>query len=78
MFDPYNERFNVYVGDMQRYLKVAEQEICDQLVQTIPMSDEHKLDLSDQLTALRRLCCEESFILGIEAGLRIGREIMVS
>jgi len=36
MSDPYNERFSVYVNDVQRYLKAAEQETCDQLVQTIP------------------------------------------
>ena len=53
MSDPYNERFSVYVNDVQRYLKAAEQETCDQLVQTIPMSDEHKIDLADQLTTLR-------------------------
>ncbi len=78
MIDPYNELFSVYVDDVRRSLKVAEQETCDRLVQRIPMSDEHRLDLSNQLTALRCLCCEESFILGIEAGLRLSREIMVS
>ncbi len=30
MSDPYNERFSVYVNDVQRYLKAAEQETCDQ------------------------------------------------
>lgn len=77
MSDPYNERFSVYVNDVQRYLKAAEQETCDQLVQTIPMPDEHKIDLADHLTTLRHRCCEESFIPGIETGLRISREIMV-
>lgn len=75
MTDIYTQLFNSYAHDVQRHLKVSEKETLEQLAQLIPMSDENRVDLTDQLAAFRALCCAESLALGIEIGLRLNREI---
>lgn len=78
MSDTYNQLFNIYAQDVQRYLKKSEKDTFEELTQLIPMSDENKIDLSDHLARLRSRCCAESLILGIGLGLRLSREIKVS
>lgn len=77
MPDIYAQLFNSYAHDVQRHLKMAEDEALERLVQLIPMSDEDKAGLADQLTGLRTLCCAESLALGIGIGLRLSQEITV-
>lgn len=74
MEDTYTQLFTGHVHDIQWRLKKAQDDTFDQLTQTIPMSDERKMDLADQLTRLRSRCCSESFALGIELGLRVAWE----
>lgn len=74
MTDTYMDHFTSYAHDIQWRLKKAEEETLEQLTQLIPMSDEHKIDLSDRLRALHFRCCSESFTLGIELGLRLAVE----
>lgn len=76
MPDIYAQLFNSYAHDVQRHLKMAEAETMERLVQLIPMSDEGKVNLADQLTGLRTLCCAESLALGIEIGLRLSQEVI--
>lgn len=76
MPDIYAQLFNSYAHDVQRHLKMAEDETMVRLIQLIPMSDEDKANLADQLTDLRTLCCAESLTLGIEIGLRLSQEII--
>lgn len=77
MTDIYMDHFTSYAHDIQWRLKMAEEETLDQLTQLIPMSNEHKVDLTDGLHALRLLCCSESFALGIELGLRLAVEFPI-
>ena len=76
MQDIYTQLFNSYAHDVQRHLKMAEDETVERLVQLIPMSGEDKVNLADQLTGLRTLCCAESLALGIWIGLRLSQEII--
>lgn len=75
MSDIYAQLFDSYAHDVQRHLKESEDETFAELIQVIPMSDEHKMDLTDRLTALRSRCCEESLLLGIVIGLRLNLDI---
>lgn len=78
MTDQYAYLFYGYAHDVQLHLKDLQKETHQELVQIIPMSDEHKIDLIDKLDLFRSRCCLESFALGVEAGMRLIREIMAS
>lgn len=75
MTDTYTQLFTSYAHDLTCRLKKSEEEALDQLTRSIPMSNEHRVDVADQLSALRKLCCAESFALGIQVGLRITQEL---
>lgn len=74
MSDTYTQLLISYIHDTQWRLKQTEKDTLEQLTQLIPMSNEQKLDLADQLAALRSRCCSECFALGIQIGLRITQE----
>ena len=74
MTDIYTALLNGYIHDMQWRLKKTQEDTLDQLTKLIPMSDDQKFDLSEQLTAFRARCFMESFSLGMQLGLRIGWE----
>lgn len=77
MLDTYSKIFSGYVHDMKWRMKKSEEETFSQLVEIIPMSEENRIDLADHLSRLRSSCCEESFALGIQLGLRIAGEFSV-
>ena len=71
MQDIYTQLFNSYAHDVQRHLKMAEDETVERLVQLIPMSGEDKVNLADQLTGLRTLCCgqqQQGLLSGVQEG----------
>lgn len=74
MSDSYFDRFICYANDIQRMLRLSEEETLNQLAQLIPMSHDNKIDLADRLSTLRSRCCSECFRLGLELGLRIASE----
>lgn len=77
MSDIYVQLFDCYARDVQGHLRETEAETLKQLVQLIPMSEEHRVDLADKIALLRAVCCSESIALGIQIGLRLGWEITV-
>ena len=75
MSDIYAQLFDSYAHDIQRHLRHADQEALARLTESISLPEENIVDLSDCLHDLRTHCCEESFMLGIQAGLRLAGEL---